>query len=199
MVTVFLEGGGNDAHLKRQCREGFGRLLKSCGFEGRMPRLVACGSRNEAYDDFKNVLARASDGDLFMLLVDSEDPVTDINRTWNHLRQRDNWQKPVGAEDEDVPLMTTCMETWIVADRSTLSQHCGQRLHESALPSLHNLENRNRRDVLRNLEHATRCCTAQYAKGPKSFVVLGKLNPDVLQQYLPSFRRARSILDSTLS
>ena len=52
-----------------------------------MPRLVACGSRNEAYDD-KNALARASDGDLFMLLVDSEDPVTDINRTWNHLSTR---------------------------------------------------------------------------------------------------------------
>ena len=35
-------------------------------------------------------------------------------------------------------------------------------------------------------------------KVPKSFEVLGKLNPDVLEQHLPSFRRAR-VIHSTIN
>ena len=199
MVTIFIEGGGNGNYGKVQCRKGFRELLERCGFKGRMPRLVACGSRNEAYDDFKSAFARASDGDIIMLLVDSEDTVADINRTWEHLRRRDKWQNPSGAADEVVLLMTTCMETWIIADRATLRQHFGRRLQESDLPALDDLEIRNRQDVLSSLERATRNCTAPYAKGPKSFAVLGKLNPDVLEQHLPSFKRARSILGGKLS
>ena len=198
MVTIFIEGGGKGKDAGSQCRKGFRELLERCGFKGRMPKLVACGSRNEAYNRFESAL-KASGGDIVMLLVDSEDTVADINRTWEHLRQRDKWQNPSGAADEVVLLMTTCMETWIIADRATLRQHFGQSLRESALPALDDLENRNRQDALSSLERATRNCTAPYAKGPKSFAVLGKLNPDVLEQHLPSFKRARSILGSKLS
>ena len=199
MVTIFLEGGGKGKDAQSQCRKGFRELLERCGFKGRMPRLVACGSRSEAYNRFERAFERASDGDIIMLLVDSECTVKDINRTWEHLRRRDKWQNPSGAADEVVLLMTTCMETWIVADRATLRQHFGRRLRESDLPALDDLEIRNRQVVMSRLERATRNCTAPYAKGPKSFAVLGKLNPDVLEQHLPSFKRARSILGSKLS
>ena len=163
-----------------------------------MPKLVACGSRSEAYDDFRVAFERASRDDIIMLLVDSEDRVADINSTWEHLRQRDGWQRPRNAADEDVLFMTTSMETWIVADRETLHAHFGQHFRDSALPSLDNLENRSRQDVLRRLEHATRDCPATYAKGPKSFEVLGKINPDAIAPNLPSFRRARNILAERL-
>lgn len=195
MVSIYVEGGGG-TEGKSRCREGFRRLLERCGFKGRMPKIVACGSRNQAYDNFKTALS-GSDKNV-MLLIDSEDPVRDIDETWEHLRRRDKWDRPQGARDDDVLLMTTCMETWIVADHATLKEHFGNRLMESALPPLQDLESRNRKDVHDRLVAATSQCPGPYKKGPKSYEPLGKLDPDKIQEYLPSFMRARSILDGKL-
>ena len=136
MVKIYIEGGGESRALKIELVKGFTGLLENCGFGGRKPRLVRGGGREQTYRKFKIACESVSTNDIVLLLVDSEDPVADINRTWNHLRQRDNWQRPRGSKDEDVLLMTTCMETWIAADPKTLNQHYGQRLQESALPSL---------------------------------------------------------------
>jgi hypothetical protein len=80
------------------------------------------------------------------MLVDSEDPVDDPDKTWAHLKKRDGWDRPSGATDEQVLLMTTCMETWIVADRATIKAHYLQKLQESGLPATYDLENRSRQD-----------------------------------------------------
>ena len=166
---------------------------------GRLPRVMPCGSRHDAYEDYRNALTNVSGDDLILLLVDSEDTIANINNTWEHLRRRDNWWRPPNAVDEDVLLMSTCMETWIVADRSTLREHFGQHLNENALPPLTDLESRHRhRDIQDRLRQATRHCPAPYSKDPKSYVVLGKLKPEVIEQYLPSFRRARDILNRNL-
>ena len=95
-------------------------------------------------------------------------------------------------------LMTTCMETWMVADRGALREHFGQGLRPNALSPLTNLERRSRDDVQRSLENATGDCATPYAKGPRSYEVVGKLNPDTLESHLPSFGRARRILDDRL-
>ena len=197
-ARIYLEGGGDSKAGKIACQRGFRMLLEKCELKGRMPRLVACGSRNAAYDDFRTAHENGAANDYIALLVDSEDPVADINATWNHLRQRDGWQRPAGADNEQVLLMTTSMETWIVADRDAMAAHYGQCLQASALPPLANLENRDRHNVQGRLERATRSCSQPYAKGPHSFAVLGKLNPDTLRQYLPSFLRAHRILDARL-
>ena len=195
---IYLEGGGDSKAGKIKCQQGFRMLLEKCGLKRRMPRLVACGPRDNTYDNFTIAHAKATTAGYVALLVDSEAPVADINATWQHLQRWDGWPKPPGADDEQVLLMTTCMETWIAADRATLSAYYGQHLQTSALPPVVNLENRNRHDVQGRLEHATQNCSQPYAKGPKSFEVLGKLNPDTLRQHLPSFQRACSILDARL-
>ena len=132
------------------------------------------------------------------MLIDSEDPVVDLEKTWDHLNSRDQWDKPAGATDEQVLFMTTCMETWIVADRAALKEHYGHRLQENALPPLNNLEARNRHDVYDNLFHASRNCSNAYSKGKRSFEVLAKLDPAVLKQHLLSFVRVDRILKATL-
>ena len=73
-----------------RCRAGFRRLLEKAGFTGRMPRLSACGSRNSAFDDFKMAHAAAKAGHFVAMLIDSEDPVADIAKTWRHLKARNN-------------------------------------------------------------------------------------------------------------
>ena len=198
-ARIYLEGGGDSKAGKIACQKGFRTLLEKCGLKGRMPRLIACGSRNSAYDNFKAAHENgAAAADYIALLVDSEDPVSDINAPWRHLRQRDGWPRPSDADDQQVLLMTTGMETWIVADRDTLAAHYGQCLQPSALPSTDNLESRRRDDIQRSLERATRSCAAPYAKGPQSFAILGRLNPNTLAPLLPGFRRARQILDARL-
>ena len=163
-----------------------------------MPKLVACGSRESAYDRFRTAHENSSTSDYVALLIDSEDPLSDIEKTWDHLQRRDGWTRPEGSQDAQVMFMTTCMETWIVADRDALRKRFGQRLQESSLPPLDNLESRSRQDIQNALTTATRGCPEPYAKGPQSFGVVGLLNPDAISPRLPSFRRARGLLGARL-
>jgi len=195
---IYIEGGGDSKELHVRCREAFRRLLDRCGFTGRMPRLVACGGRAATFDDFTTAHHQAVQGDYVAMLVDSEDPVADIDQTWVHLKQRDNWSKPAGVNDEQVLLMATCTETWIVADRQTLREHYGQCLQEAALPPLVDLESRHRGAVQDALVQATRNCKNPYAKGKRCFEVVAKLDPDVLKSLLPSFKRFHRVLGTKL-
>ena len=200
-ATIYLEGGasGPDSkELQIRCREGFRKLLEKCDYKGRMPSLVACGSRGAAFDDFKIALGAKGASDYVAMWIDSEDPLTDLNATWVHLARRDNWVQPVEATDDQVLFMTTCMETLFAADHGALADHYKSELQVSALPPLFELEKRGRHDVQAMLVHATRNCTNAYAKGKRSFEVLAKLTPSTLNKYLPSFVRTRRILDQKL-
>ena len=132
------------------------------------------------------------------ILVDSEDPVVDSEKPWGHLKQRDGWNRPQGADDEQVLLMVTCSETWIVTDRQTLQGHYGAALQESALPLLNDMESRDRRSTQDALVQATRNCKGAYAKGKRSFTVIAKLAPERLRPHLPSFARFERVLDKRL-
>ncbi len=196
-ARIYIEGGGDSKELHVRCRQGFRQLLEGCGFSGRMPRLVACGGRSAAYSDFKTA-HESNKAEYVAMLIDSEEPVSDPEQTWDHLKNRDLWEQPDGADDEQVLFMTTCMETWIVADRDTLKQHYSRGFQESALPSLNDLEQRNRHEVQEGLKHATRSCSNAYQKGKRSFGILGKLKPEALESRLVAFQRAKRILNEKL-
>ena len=194
---LYIEGGESKEDQIR-CRAGFRKLLEKAGFVGvNMPRLSACGGRNSAFDDFKTAHAKSRAGDYIALLIDSEDPVSDIEKTWSHLKERDNWDKPDGAVDEQVLFMTTCMETWVLADRAALTAHYGHELSVNALPPLNELEQRDRHELFKRLTTATRSCSNAYAKGGRSFQIVGLLSPVTLCT-LPSFARAIRILKAKL-
>ena len=194
---IYIEGGGDSKELHVLCRQGFRQLLERCGFSGRMPRLVACGSRSAAYTDFKTA-HESNKVEYVAMLIDSEQPVSNPDETWDHLRNYDRWERPDEAYDEQVLFMTTCMETWIVADRVTLGRHYGSNLQETALPSLTSLEQSNRKDIQERLKHATRNCSNAYQKGKRSFEILSKLKPEALESHLPAFQRAKRILNEKL-
>lgn len=196
-AKIYIEGGGTSKELRTRCREGFHRLLEKCGFTGRMPRLVPCGGRDATFDDFRIAHQRASAGTYVAMLVDSEDPVANTEHTWAHLKQRDSWKKPHGADDEQVLFMTTCMETWIATDREALRAHFGADFHDSAVPSS-DMESRSRHSIQDALAHATRNCKAPYVKDKKAFEILGKLDPAVLRPALPSFARIERVLEEKL-
>lgn len=128
-VKIYIEGGGNSKEEMARCREGFRKLIEKAGFADRMPRTVACGGRNEAFNDFQTGLK--NNDQVSLLLVDSEDPVSELTEradhdfAWRHLQARDNWTKPPGTGNHQAMLMATCMESWICAERQTLREHYG--------------------------------------------------------------------------
>ena len=199
-AKLFVEGGGASKELQARCREGFKKLLGNSGFTGRLPRIIACGSRNEAYDNFR-VAHRAGRTSYIALLVDSEDPVTDGEKPWDHLKLRDKWDRPAGASDNQVFLMTTCMETWIIADRAGLTRFFERYkpcLRAAALPSAVDMEARLRHPVQEALMTTTQDCANPYAKNKRSFEALAGADPAVLRSLLPAFARMERILSAKL-
>lgn len=182
--ALFVEGsriGPDSRNDQRECREAFKNLLVRCGFEGRLPRIFASGSRNNAYDNLCNALKDNSYPVFVAMLIDSEDPIPDMENTWEHLTKRDGWARPDGATDSQALLMTTSMETWILAG-------C------TSIPASASLEKRDRKEVLDRLGKEL----PGYKKGKQSFRFLAQVDPEKLAP-LPSFRRVRRILNEKLA
>jgi hypothetical protein len=199
---IYLEGGAtgaNSKYLDISCERAFHKLLDRMGFTGRKPRLVACGGRGDVFNRFKTAL-RSRGSHYIAMWIDSEDPMTNTESAWDHLASVTTvvaWERPEGVTDDQVLFMTTCMETWIVADRETLRAHYGGKLFENRLPSLVGLEGKNRHLVQDALARATEICPSPYKKGEKSFTVFAKLEPAALIN-LPSFVRVQKILKKKL-
>ena len=118
-VKIYVEGGGDNRNQQKKCREGFRRFFCKAGLKGKMPSIVACGGRSNAFRDFEIAIKKAKAGEFVVLLVDSEEAVNSVSNPWKHLKERkgDGWKKPEKADDESVHLMVQCMEAWFLADR----------------------------------------------------------------------------------
>ena len=200
IAEIYAEGGGPvNTSTNSRCREAFTRLLQNCGLDSTTFQVTACGGRGEAWNDFQDAHADAEGAYYVALLIDSEEPVANIDETWPHLEDKDKWPRPREAQDDQVLFMTRCMETWIVADRSALREQFGPNIQAGDLPEIDNLEQFSPGNLKDRLESATQLCLDPYNKGRNSFEVLGNLNPDVLEQHLPSFHRTRRILSDKLN
>ncbi len=194
---LYVEGGGGRRDLKSECRKAFHILLENVGVQVTDIRIVPSGSRGNAYNSYCKHIARQGHG-FTALLVDSEHLVSDIEQVWQHVLKHDKWSKPTNSLDESLYLMTTCMETWIVADDRALAKHFGPRFEAKRLPRSTNLEAIAPPIVLNSLRSASRNCSVRYEKGIASFNLLARLDVDTLRLKLPSFRRMVRILQSQL-
>ena len=186
-VRLYVEGGG-DRNSKIACREGFRSFVRKAGAEGRMPKIIASGSRDEAFDDFN--AAHAQRSETAMLLVDAEEEVT-VSGSWAHLRSRDNWRRPTDASNDQCHLMVQVMESWFLADREALASFYQQRFRPQALPGNPNqVERVPKNDVKDGLERATRATAkGRYHKGRHSFEILASLDPAKVTAASPYARK----------
>ena len=153
-----------------------------------MPRIVACGTRRDAYDNFKTH-SKSSDNLLPMLLVDAEGPVA-AAEPWRHLEDQDGWKRPANATNEQCHLMVQAMESWFLADKEALGEFYGQGFQEGALPANPQIEDISKEDVLSTLNQATRQTTkGPYNKSRHSFDILAKLDPAKVQEASPHAKR----------
>lgn len=183
-LKLYVEGGGDTEDLKAQCREGFAQFLQKAGLKGKMPRVVASGSRRNAFENFAQAL---KEGSPAMLLVDSEAPLSSASK-WTHVLHRDGdrWEKPSQAKEEDLYFMVQCMESWLISDLETLSTFFGDGFQEKALPAAarrKNVEDIAKTEVYESLKKATKGCAAkgQYGKGAHSFKLLGLIDPQKVE------------------
>lgn len=181
-MKLYVEGGGDTNFLRTACRQGFSEFLRKAGLGGHMPRIVACGGRQDAYDAFCTALRG---GERAMLLIDSEEPVVATDplwQPWGHLQKRtgDHWVQPTGANNDQCHLMVQCMEAWFLADRMALQTFFGQGFNANALPSADNsIEGVAKQQIYQSLADATKSCKtkAPYGKGEHSFKLLALIDP----------------------
>ena len=189
-VKVYVEGGGDGKSLRAKCREGFSSFFAKANLAGRMPKIVACGSRTSAFDRFCAALGSRKAEEFIVLLVDSEDPVTHGSPAWLHLRKRDSWEMPKEATDENAHLMVQCMEAWFLADKDNLAAYFGHGFNRNALPGCQEIEDVAKDDVLGGLGNATRQCNkGEYGKGRHSFDILEQTDPANVVAASPHARR----------
>lgn len=190
---LFVEGGAK-GRLNRLCREGFGKFLEKAGLKNKMPRITACGGRQSAYKDFRNALDKAKPGDVIILLVDSEAPITETDdNVWKHVLQRegDKWESPRAATAKHLHFMVECMEAWFMADKQCLAAYFGQGFDANQLSKRTNIENIPKLELMLGLENATKHCKtkAKYddkgGKGEHSFELLGRIDPKKSWQHRP--------------
>jgi hypothetical protein len=196
-VRLYVEGGGDSKTLRVQCRQGFSEFVRKAGLAGRMPRIVACGGRQDAYDSFRTACTQDSGGGSPMLLVDAEAPVSSAG-AWEHLQSRDGWVRPEQVRDDQCHLMVQCMEAWFLADRQAVAAYFGQGFRGGALPGNPQVEDIPKADVLEGLARAAGETTKQgYWKGRHSFELLALIDPTLVGSAAPFARRFLTALRVT--
>ncbi|MCC7341722.1 MAG: DUF4276 family protein [Bryobacterales bacterium] len=179
-VKLFVEGGGDrNKALDTECRRGFSEFIRKAGLEGRMPRVVACGGRNAAFDRFCTAFEKRAPGEIVLLLVDSEErPLSESS--WSHVQQRkgDGWAPPSGASGEHLHFMVQAMEAWFFADPDSLASYFGKGFRPAALSRRANIEDIPKSELESSLAAATKdTIKGPYSKGDHSFAILSRLDP----------------------
>lgn len=195
-ITIYAEGGSK-GKLATDCRRGFQSFFRNAGLSGHMPAVVACGSRNDAYDDFRTAVKRPRANTLPMLLVDSEDEFS--TTPWEHLKDRDNWDCPENATDDHAYLMVHCMEAWFLADHDCLKKYFGQGFTDTTLPGNTEVESIPKNIIFHSLKMATRRSESkgEYGKGKHSFEILGLIDPKKVRNVAPNADRLLRKLEVT--
>ena len=201
---LYIEGGGNRSH--QALRHAFKAFFENAGLKKRLPRIVAGRSRENTYKDFCRALKNAGEDGFIVLLVDSEGPVRSGITGWDYLKENDNWDRPVGTDDDQVHLMVQCMEAWFLADRTCLETYFGRGFNTCVLPGQSNdVESIPKDDLITGLENAAR--TAEkckednrrtYDKGADSFKILEKLNHKLVYDASSHARRLIDVLRQKL-
>jgi hypothetical protein len=194
-IKIYIEGGGDGRDLESRFREAWTKFFQAAGLQGKMPRTVRGKGRLNTYELFCTALEHQKKDELILLLVDSEEPVSDGHSTWQHLKKRDGWDKPEKAAADQAHLMTQVMETWLIADRDALSTYFGNKFKPAKIPAWPNLEAVAKQTIFDALKNASADCgEKQYAKGKVSFEILSRISPEKLEKHCPSAARFLTIL-----
>ena len=198
MIRIYVEGGG-DAAAKR-CKRAFAAFIRKAGFEGRMPKIWACGSRQAALENYETAIDQGLEA---ILLVDSEGPVDESCQTgddfgkwkpWKHLEKgaskSNHLKRPAKAHEPDCHLMVECTENWCAADIEAINNYFGVAVPKDELGRLKKPELISKEDVLELLKKVARQSgKRRYRKGSDTFELLENADPIKVTEKCPWARR----------
>lgn len=188
-AKIYAEGGGEGPLYDTLFRQAWTEFFKAAGLTGRMPRPVRGKGRGQTFDMFRTAISNPREGEIPFLLVDSEAPVAARHTVWQHLKAHDNWDRPTGASDDQAFLMVQVMETWLIADSAMLHQYFRSGFQDKAIKKWPMLESVPKATIFETLAKATADCAKQYAKGKVSYELLGRLNPQLVENACPNAKR----------
>lgn len=182
-IRIYIEGGGDSNNTKASIRRGFSQFFQELVQLARSKnikwQIIICGSRNNAFRDFKNALESHPNA-FNVLLVDAEAPVN--NSPWEHLKIRDNWIPPE-IDNIHCHLMVQTMEAWMIADIDTLKKFYGKGFKENAIPKTSNVEKINKSSLASSLKEATRNTSkGEYQKIKHASKLLEMLDVEKVRQ-----------------
>lgn len=181
-VIVYVEGGGDTRAHQAPLREGFSKLFaRVLGGRFRL-RVVACGGRSRAFEDFQRGVRLHPDARC-ILLVDSETAVTTVTK-WEHLRQRrgDGWVRPKVVTEADLHFMVEAMETWLLADPDALKTYFAQGFNAKKLSQSIDLESVSKRVIAEKLHQASAPSKRGLYTKSDGFVLIGRIDPAKLRE-----------------
>ncbi len=191
VAVIYVEGGGDDNAQRSRCREGFRRLLERVVTNGAQPRIIACGSRNEAFKSFKLACEKPEKDTTYLLLVDAEEPVSGEHGPWKHVatRRGDGWERPAEASDDSLHFMAVTTETWLIADPVALAAYYGKDFKKTALPTAPDLEGVPKSEVNAALARATKLTKKKRYEKSHGWELVGKISPGAVRTRCPRFGR----------
>lgn len=198
-IGIYMEGGGESTSNRAKLRGGMDEFLGTVKRQARELRwrwkLSCWGSREATFRRFRGAV-RNNEHALALLLVDAEGPVR--NQASQHLAIRDEWDTAFASESS-LHLMVQTMETWIVADPSTLAGYYGNGFRQSALPQRPDLESIPKKDIERRLERATQHTKkGRYHKIHHASALLAQLKADTVRANCPHCDRLFQTLEESI-
>lgn len=198
-VTIYVEGGGKSqkALTVRRCRDGFREYFRKLGLEGRLPKVLPCGSRNDTIEAFMNAVSSPPCGELPVLLVDSEQEVksADFDRPQLYIFGKGK-RLPKGVTGKHLHLLVQCLETVLVADLDAVEEILGGHgFQRGKLPKHKELEQVSHKELVRKLTDASRNVrNKKYDKGRHSFDILRLVDPEKAAAASPWVKRLHEVL-----
>lgn len=194
-IKIYIEGGGEGKDLDSRFREAWSKFFQAAGLKGRMPRPVRGKGRKHTHDLFCTAFKNRKAEELPLLLLDSEDAVSEGDTTWQHLKKRDQMDRPKDATEDHAYLMVQVMETWLLADPEALRTYFGSKFKADKIPAWPDLEAQSKQSIFDALDKATaECSEKQYAKGKVSFEVLASISPEKVKEKCPHAKRLLEFL-----
>ncbi len=177
-VRVYVEGGGNHTNNQRPLREAFTKLLGAVVGDRPKPKVIACGGRSNAFNEFQAAL-KANEDALCLLLVDSEGPVKPGVDPWTHVRERrgDLWERPPAAAADQLHFMVQMMEAWIMADVDAMSLYYNKGFDADAVRH-ERLEDVSKDDLEKKLDKAIKATAKKRYEKSDGMVLIGCVNVD---------------------
>jgi hypothetical protein len=199
-IRIYIEGGGDKKDTKKAIRIGFSEFLKELRQIAQKNRIrwqiIICGSRQNAFGDFKNAL-KANPNAFNVLLVDAEAPVN--TTPCQHLKFRDDWDL-LNIDDDHCQLMVQTMESWLIADIETLKKFYGSGFKESIIPKNPEVEKIDKKLLESCLKAATRHTKkGEYHKIQHASKLLALLEVDKVRQVAPHCDRLFTTLIQKMS